>query len=99
MGNGFRQDRGPWPGGGKIPVFPVAIMIVTDLPWGRSVTITAWRTSLPSGADYALGLGGRDLGPAAGDADGDEVADAGDDEADEPGDVGAADDPHHRAAG
>ena len=35
MGNGFRQDRGPWPGGGKIPVFAVAIMIVTDLPLGK----------------------------------------------------------------
>src|SRR5258708_16130364 len=72
-------------------------MMVTDIPWGISVTIMAWRTSLPSGADCALGLGGGEPGLAAGDAGGDEVAGAGDDEADEPGDVGAAEDLHHRA--
>src|SRR5258708_19886386 len=72
-------------------------MMVTDIPWRVSVTIMAWRTSLPSGTDYALGLGGGEPGLAAGDAGGDEVAGAGDDEADEPGDVRAADDLHHRA--
>src|SRR5580692_8544282 len=65
-------------------------------PAGVSVTITAWRTSLPSGADCALGLGGGEPGPAAGDAGGDEVAGAADDEADEPRDVGAAEDADHR---
>jgi hypothetical protein len=48
------------------------------------LAITASWTSLPSGADCALGLGGGEPGLAAGDADGDEVAEAADDEADEP---------------